>query len=95
MTLYGEQMDKLTKALEQCRKEAQACNMLMFNPDLMLYEDMLKNTVGKLQTIKRLTKELAKLRTHIESQYGHEPEKLTNAENLDAVSTQHPEMHFL
>lgn len=95
MTIYGEQMDKLTKALEQCRKEAQACTLLMFNGDLCLYEDMLKNTVGKLQTVKRLTKELAKLRAHIESQYEHEPEKLTNAENLEAISVQHPEMHFL
>lgn len=69
MTHFGEQIDKQHSALVACEREARQVSLLMMNHDLVFYPDSLKDTAGKLQTVKRLTKNLIKLREFIESQW--------------------------
>lgn len=69
MTHFGEQIDRLHSALVTCEREARTVSLLMMNHDLVFSPDSVKDTAGKLQTVKRLTKNLIKLREFIEAQW--------------------------
>ncbi len=69
MTDLSYQKEKMEALLRQCLKEANLCAILLGNQDLIFHPDMLKATVGKLQTVKKLAKDLSALRADIEAQW--------------------------
>lgn len=69
MTILGEKISKLVSALSQARIQAVRCGNLLYNMDLLLEPDDMKQAESALRAARKMTKTLTAMTERYERQF--------------------------